>query len=57
VDYACNNLVESFSSNIGHLKSLEMVSLIYVIRQAIITKINFRKKIHAIKICRPHNSD
>jgi hypothetical protein len=45
MDYACNNLTEIFSSNIGHLKSHAMDSLLAAIRQAIILKINFRQKI------------
>ena len=49
VDYVCNSLAEIFSSKIAHLKSLAMVLLLDAIRQYIMVKIDFRKRICARK--------
>ena len=49
VDYVCNSLAEIFSSKITHLKSLAMVLLLDAIRQYIMVKIDFRKRICARK--------
>ena len=50
VDYVCNSLADIFSSKITHLKSLAMVLLLDAIRQYIMLKIDFRKRICAKKI-------
>jgi hypothetical protein len=45
VDYVCNSLAEIFSPKIPYLKSLLMVLLLDAIRQYVMVKIDFRKRI------------